>query len=111
MSENTKKSPAAVILFAWVLVSVPLGWGVYNTVLNSMKLFQAPPAATVPVNAAPAKYRTSSAAMAADVPRWSSFTHAANLKFATRMRRCVGPSFGEEAVTIACGRPARRDSE
>jgi hypothetical protein len=55
MSENTKKSPAAVILFAWVLVSVPLGWGVYNTVLNSMKLFQAPPAATVPVNAAPAK--------------------------------------------------------
>jgi hypothetical protein len=40
MSEDTKKSSAAMILLAWVLVSVPLGWGVYNTLLNSMKLFR-----------------------------------------------------------------------
>jgi hypothetical protein len=44
MSEGAKKSLAAAIVFAWLLVSVPLGWGVYNTILNSMKLFQAAPA-------------------------------------------------------------------
>ena len=42
MSEDTKKSSAATIAVAWVLVGVPLTWGVYNTLLNSMKLFQAP---------------------------------------------------------------------
>ena len=46
MEENTKKSSAAMILLAWVLVGVPLTWGVYNTMLNSMKLFQAPAAAS-----------------------------------------------------------------
>ncbi len=45
MSENVKKSSAGAVLFAWLLVGVPLGWGVYNTLLNSMKLFQAAPAA------------------------------------------------------------------
>ena len=53
MSENTKKSPASMILFAWLLVSVPLSWGVYNTLLNSMKLFMAP--AGAPASAAPTK--------------------------------------------------------
>ncbi len=47
MPENTKKSSAALILFAWLLVGVPLGWGVYNTLLSSMKLFQAAPASAV----------------------------------------------------------------
>jgi hypothetical protein len=46
MTENAKKSSPAAILFAWLLVCVPLGWGVYNTLLNSMKLFQSPPAKT-----------------------------------------------------------------
>jgi hypothetical protein len=54
MEENTKKSSAAMILLAWVLVGVPLTWGVYNTLLNSMKLFQAP-AATAPASSAPTK--------------------------------------------------------
>jgi hypothetical protein len=45
MAENTRKSSAAAILFAWLLVGVPLGWGVYNTLMNSMKLFQRPAAA------------------------------------------------------------------
>jgi hypothetical protein len=40
MSKNGKKSSAAMILFAWLVVGIPLGWGVYNTLLNSMKLFQ-----------------------------------------------------------------------
>ncbi len=52
MAQNTKKSPAAVILLAWLLVGVPLGWGVYNTLLSSMKLFQAAPVQTM----APAPY-------------------------------------------------------
>jgi hypothetical protein len=43
MPESTKKSSATLILFAWLLVGVPLGWGVYNTLLSSMKLFQAAP--------------------------------------------------------------------
>jgi hypothetical protein len=43
MAENAKKSSAAAILFAWLLVGVPLGWGVYNTLLNSMRLFQGAP--------------------------------------------------------------------
>ena len=56
MSENTKKSSAAAILLAWALVGVPLGWGVYNTLLNSMKLFQAPAAApAAPASSTPAK--------------------------------------------------------
>jgi len=46
MTDNTTKSSAATILFAWLLVSVPLGWGVYNTLLNSMPLFQTPPTST-----------------------------------------------------------------
>ncbi|MGA9978708.1 MAG: hypothetical protein WBQ08_08745 [Candidatus Sulfotelmatobacter sp.] len=49
MAENTKKSSSGMILFAWLLVGIPLGWGVYNTVLNSEKLFQsAPVPATAP---------------------------------------------------------------
>jgi hypothetical protein len=48
MPENAKKSSAVLILLAWLLVGVPLGWGVYNTLLNSMKLFQASSVTTAP---------------------------------------------------------------
>jgi hypothetical protein len=54
MSEETKKSSAAMILLAWALVGVPLTWGVYNTLLNSMKLFQAP-ASSAPASGAATK--------------------------------------------------------
>jgi hypothetical protein len=40
MAENIKKSSGMMILLAWLVVGVPLGWGVYNTLLSSMKLFQ-----------------------------------------------------------------------
>jgi hypothetical protein len=43
MAENTKKSPPALIAAAWLLVCVPLAWGIYNTVLSSLKLFAAVP--------------------------------------------------------------------
>ena len=44
MIEDVKKSSAGLILLAWLVVGIPLGWGVYNTLLNSMNLFQAAPA-------------------------------------------------------------------
>jgi len=44
--ENIKKSSPAVVLLAWLLVGIPLGWGVYNTFLGSMKLFQPAPGAS-----------------------------------------------------------------
>ncbi len=50
MSNETKSSPVLVFI-AWLFVGIPSGWGVYNTVHNSMKLFQQPvgqPAATIP---------------------------------------------------------------
>ncbi len=46
MAENIKKSSGVLILVAWLIVGIPLGWGVYNTVLSSMKLFQTPAAPT-----------------------------------------------------------------
>jgi hypothetical protein len=41
---KTKKSPAWLVLLAWIVVSVPAGWGVYNTTKNALKLFQSAPA-------------------------------------------------------------------
>jgi hypothetical protein len=28
------------LALAWLFVGIPLAWGVYNTILNAMKLFQ-----------------------------------------------------------------------
>jgi hypothetical protein len=47
MTNHAKKSPAAAVLLAWLLVGIPLGWGIYNTLLSSMKLFQSGPAAGI----------------------------------------------------------------
>jgi hypothetical protein len=44
MAEKTAKSSGMALLIAWMFVGVPLGWGVYNTALNAMKLFQPAPA-------------------------------------------------------------------
>jgi len=41
-----RKSSAILILLAWMVVGIPAGWGVYNTALNSMKLFRGKPPAT-----------------------------------------------------------------
>ncbi len=46
-----QKPPAVLILAAWVVVGLPAGWGVYNTLLNSMKLFRPPIAAHASSNA------------------------------------------------------------
>ena len=36
---QARKSSPALILLAWVVVSIPAGWGIYNTALNAAKLF------------------------------------------------------------------------
>jgi hypothetical protein len=43
MAENTKRSSGALILSAWLVVCIPLAWGVYNTFLSALKLFAAVP--------------------------------------------------------------------
>jgi hypothetical protein len=40
MATNEKKTSQALIFAAWLLVSIPAAWGVYNTLLNALKLFQ-----------------------------------------------------------------------
>ncbi len=40
MVTDRKNTSPALILAAWLVVSIPAAWGVYNTVLNAMKLFQ-----------------------------------------------------------------------
>lgn len=47
MSSETKTNPALIAL-AWLLVGIPLGWGVYKSGLNAVKLFQAQPPAAAP---------------------------------------------------------------
>jgi len=42
-----KKSSALLILLAWLFVSIPAAWGVYNTGLNALKLFHSTPAPPV----------------------------------------------------------------
>jgi hypothetical protein len=50
---SDKKSSAGLVLVAWAVVCIPLGWGVYKTAVNAMKLFAAPPAATAPATTQP----------------------------------------------------------
>jgi hypothetical protein len=33
-------TPTLQLLLAWAWVGIPLAWGVYQTLLNAMKLFQ-----------------------------------------------------------------------
>jgi hypothetical protein len=40
MVADEKKTSPVTILLAWLIVSIPTAWGVYNTVLNALKLFQ-----------------------------------------------------------------------
>ena len=45
---DVRPSSTAIIALAWIIVGVPLGWGVYKSALNAVKLFQPQPAATAP---------------------------------------------------------------
>jgi hypothetical protein len=48
MADNTAKPSGVMLLVAWLFVGIPLAWGVYNTALSSMKLFQQAPATAAP---------------------------------------------------------------
>ena len=37
---EAKKDYAIQVILAWLLVGIPLVWGVWKTVLNALKLFQ-----------------------------------------------------------------------
>ena len=38
--EGAKKDYAVQVILAWLLVGIPLVWGVWNTLVNAMKLFE-----------------------------------------------------------------------
>lgn len=40
MATEIKKSSAAAIALAWLVVLIPASWGVYNTVLKAAALFK-----------------------------------------------------------------------
>jgi hypothetical protein len=50
--DQVKKTPAVLVLGAWLFVGVPWGWGVVQLWKNASKLFQSAPAATAPANPA-----------------------------------------------------------
>jgi hypothetical protein len=41
----SRKTSPAVVLLAWALVAMPLGWGLYQSVMKSLPLFATPAAA------------------------------------------------------------------
>jgi hypothetical protein len=50
-----KKTSSLSIFLAFLVVAVPLGWGLYRSVKNSMPLFTAPRSAPIPAPAAAPK--------------------------------------------------------
>jgi hypothetical protein len=40
VEDSRKRSSIVVILLAWLVVGVPFAWGVYNTLLSSVRLFR-----------------------------------------------------------------------
>ncbi|HEY3769876.1 MAG TPA: hypothetical protein VGN44_14475 [Candidatus Angelobacter sp.] len=54
--DQIKKTPAVLVLFAWLLVGTPWAWGVTQLWKNAKKLFATPPPVTTmaPVTTAPA---------------------------------------------------------
>jgi hypothetical protein len=40
MESPTNKTSPLVVVLAWLVVTIPLGWGVYQSVVNSLPLFR-----------------------------------------------------------------------
>jgi hypothetical protein len=38
--QDAKKDYTVQVVLAWLLVGVPLAWGIWKTALNAMQLFQ-----------------------------------------------------------------------
>ena len=45
MSSTSSSSSQLRVLLAWVVISIPLGWGLYQSVIKSKPLFAGPPPA------------------------------------------------------------------
>ena len=54
MIRTEKKSPPLLIAASWMIVLIPLGWGVVQSVVKSLPLFQVPTATALPSSPAPA---------------------------------------------------------
>ena len=48
MNDSPRKSPSWLIGVAWLIVALPLSWGLYQSILKSRPLFMGPPARTAP---------------------------------------------------------------
>jgi hypothetical protein len=44
-AQAPRRTPIAIVLVAWTVVAIPLGWGLYQSVMKSRPLFSAPAAA------------------------------------------------------------------
>jgi hypothetical protein len=42
MAAGAKKTPLLALIVAWTIVTIPLCWGVGQSVIKSLPLFQAP---------------------------------------------------------------------
>lgn len=38
-----QRTPCALVCLAWLIVSIPAGWGISQTVMRSLDLFKSPP--------------------------------------------------------------------
>jgi len=48
MTQSTQKSPTWLVVIVWFFVCLPLGWGLYQSIMKSKPLFIAPVVQTVP---------------------------------------------------------------
>jgi hypothetical protein len=48
MPDMPKPTPRLAIAIAWILVAIPMGWGVYESVVKSLPLFHLSAAAPSP---------------------------------------------------------------
>lgn len=53
MDTSKKTTSPLLIAVAWTVVTVPLGWGVYQSVVKSLPLFQISPASAQASNEKP----------------------------------------------------------
>jgi hypothetical protein len=45
MNETPAKTSPLLVAAAWIIVALPLSWGLYTSIIKSKPLFNAPPAA------------------------------------------------------------------
>jgi hypothetical protein len=48
--QTVKRTPAILVLLAWLFVGIPWAWGVGQLWKNAQKLFQSPPPVTAPAS-------------------------------------------------------------